>query len=142
MAYEWSSPYEYRTAVVACDSSSRTGQKKCKKSKSCRKGSRAEKQPLITTIADRPALISSVSTQVRSTTTTHPQPLPPHVAPVPPALTHQPSAAYSGDSEAANFSIGLLRFCPHLVRSCFGSCQTLKLEGNIAEPPIWLLYVK
>ena len=103
------------------------------------KGKMGRKTAPLTTIADRPALISSVSTQVPSTTTTHPRPPPPPVAPVPPALTHQPSAAYSGDSEAANFSIGLLRFCPHLVWFCFGCCQTLKLGGNIAEPPIWLL---
>ena len=128
------------TALVTCDSSSGTGQKRCKKSTSQRKGSRAEKQPPITTTVDRPALISSVSTQIRSTTTTHPQP-PPPVTPVPPPSTHQQSAAYLGDSEAANFSIGLLRLCPHLVQSCFGCCQTLKPGGNIAEPPYDLVII-
>ena len=102
------------TALVTCDGDSGTGQKRSKKSTSRRKGGRAEKQAPIITTADRPALVSEVSSQVHSTTTVQPQP-PPLLPLVPPPLTHQPNAAYSGDSEAANFCIGLLRFCPYQV---------------------------
>ena len=48
--------------------------------------------------------------------TVQPQaPSPPLLPPVPPPLTHQPNAAYSGDSEAANFCIGLMRLYPYQV---------------------------
>lgn len=36
---------------------------------------------------------------------------------------------------AHGFSVNLLQFCPHLVRSCYGCAQPLKPGGVIAIPP-------
>ena len=53
---------------------------------------------------------------------------------VPPQSIYQPGTS-PASAEVPSFVVNLLRFCPPMVRMCYGCSQTLKPGGVIANPP-------
>ena len=120
------------TALVTCNSSSGTGKKGGKNSTARRKGGRTANDSPITTVVDRPFLIPTAPSSNLSSQNWQSLSVP--VPVVQPQSTYQPGASL-GPADVPSFEVNLLRFCPPMVRTCYGCSHALKPGGVIANPP-------